>query len=125
MQTAVRVVAAFYVVVGTPAVEGQLSEILMERVPGSKELRAVVVVENSGKMYFRPTGAVTVLDSGGQVLETHELVPVPILPERRQRLLFPLKIAEGQPCTIKVRVDFGTGEIQEGTVAVQGSNVPR
>ncbi len=125
MQTAVRIVAAFYVIVGSPAVEGQLDQILLERVPNSKEMRAVVVVENSGKMYFRPNGSLTVLDQGGQVLETHELTPVPILPERRQRLLFPLKIADGQPCTIKVRLDLGTGEIQEGSAVVAGANVLR
>jgi hypothetical protein len=120
LHTAVRVVAAFYVIVGTPAVEGQLSEVLMERIPGSKDLRAVVVVENSGKMFFRPVGSVTVLAPGGQVLETHEITPVPILPERKQRLLIPLKVAEGQPCVIHVRADLGTGEIQEGSITVAG-----
>jgi hypothetical protein len=122
VHTAVRVVAALYVIVGAPRVEGQLREVLMERVPGSKDLRAVAVVENSGKMFFRPTGSVTVLDPAGHVLETHEITPVPILPERKQRLLIPLKIAEGQPCVIRVRVDLGTGEIQEGSVAITGAN---
>lgn len=123
LQTAVRVVTAFYVIVGAPAIQGQLSDITMERVPGSKDLRAVVLLENSGQMYFRPTGSVAILDPAGQVLETHEITPLPILPARKQRLLFPLKIAEGQPCTIRVRVDVGTGEIQEGSVAVRGHNV--
>jgi hypothetical protein len=122
LRTAVRVVAAFYVIVGNPAVEGQLSEVAMEQVPGSKGLRAVVVLENSGKILFRPTGSVAVLDPDGKVLETYQMTPVPILPERKQRLLFPLKqVAEGQPYSIRVRVDVGTGEIQEGTVVVQAA----
>jgi hypothetical protein len=125
LQTAVRVVAAFYVIVGSPAVQGQLSEISLEHVPGSKDLRAVMVLENSGKMFFRANGSLTVLDPNGQVLETYEVTPLPILPERKQRLLFPLKIAEGQPCKIQVRVDLGTGEIQEGSVIVPAASQGR
>jgi hypothetical protein len=120
LQAAVRVVAAFYVIVGNPAVEGRLSDIAIEQAPGSKDLRAVVVLENSGHMYFRAIGSLTVFGTGGQILETYEVTPLPILPERKQRLLFPLKIAEGQPCTVQVRVDLGTGEVQEGRVTVQG-----
>jgi hypothetical protein len=120
LQAAVRVVAAFYVVVGNPPIEARLSDITVEQAPRSKDLRAVVVLENSGHMYFRPTGSLVVFGPGGQVLETYDVNPLPILPERKQRLLFPLKIAQGQPCTVRVRVDLGTGEVQEGSVAVQG-----
>lgn len=125
LQTAVRVVAAFYAIVGTPAIEARLDDLAVEHAPGSKDLRAVVVLENSGKMFFRPTGTLAVLDPGGRVLETYDFTPVPILPDRKQRLLFPLKIAEGQPYSLRVRVDLGTGEIQEGTLAVPAFNVPR
>jgi hypothetical protein len=73
-------------------------------------------------MYFRPTGSLVVFGPGAQVLETYDVNPLPILPERKQRLLFPLKIAQGQPCTVRIRVDLGTGEIQEGSVTVQGNS---
>jgi hypothetical protein len=121
VRTAVRVVGAFYVVVGNPPIEGRLSEIAIERAPRSKDLRAVVVLENSGRMVYRPAGSVEILDPGGKAIESYDFTPLPILPERKQRLLFPLKqVAEGQPCTIRVRVDIGTGEIQEGTALIQG-----
>ena len=121
IRSAVRVVAAFYIVVGEPQVEATLRGITMEPVPGSKDSRAVVVFENSGKMYFRPAGTVEVLDSAGTVIESHEIKPFPVLPERKQRFLFPLKdVAPGQPVQVRVRADLGTGEIQEGIAALQG-----
>jgi hypothetical protein len=124
IRTAVRVVAAFYVIVGNPAVEGRLSEIAMERVPGSKDLRAVVVLENSGKVFYRPTGTLAVLDPAGAVIESYDVTPLPVLPERKQRFLFPLKnVSAGQPCTVRVRLDLGTGEIQEGTAVVPAASV--
>jgi hypothetical protein len=120
IRTAVRVVAAFYVTVGNPPVQGALKEIAMERVPGGKDLRAVVVLENSGKMFYRPAGTLSVLDPAGAVLESYDITPLPVLPERKQRFLFPLKrVSEGQQVTLKVRLDLGTGEIQEGTAVVQ------
>src|SRR5262249_49309478 len=91
IRSAVRVVAALYVIVGNPVVEGSLSEISLESVPGSADQRAVVVLENSGHMYYRPTGKLDVLDLEGNQIETFELTPLPVLPERKQRFLFPLK----------------------------------
>lgn len=122
IRTAVRAVAAFYVVVGNPVVEGRLSAIAMERVPASKDWRAVVVLENSGRMFYRPAGNLAVLDPAGEVIESHDFTPLPVLPERKQRFLFPLKqVFDGQPVTLRVRVDVGTGEIQEGTLVVRSA----
>jgi hypothetical protein len=70
IRTAVRVVTAFYVVVGNPVAEGHLSAISLEQVPGSKDLRAVVVLENTGKMFYRPAGTLAVLDPGGAAIES-------------------------------------------------------
>jgi hypothetical protein len=126
IRTAVRVVAAFYVVVGNPVPEGHLSAISLERVPGSNDLRAVVVLENTGKMFYRPAGTLAVLDPGGAAIESFEFTPLPVLPERKQRFLFPLKqVAGGQPVTLRVRVDVGAGEIEEGTVVVQRAAAPQ
>jgi hypothetical protein len=124
VRTAVRVVTAFYVIVGNPRVEGRLSEIAMEHIPGSKDLRAVVVLENSGKMFYRPTGTLVVLDPTGAVIESYDVTPLPVLPERKQRFLFPLKnVSAGQPCALRVRLDLGTGEIQEGTAVIPAARV--
>jgi len=119
IKTAVRVVAAIYVIVGSPTVQGTLAEIKVEPAPGGKEMRAVVVVENAGTMYFRPSGKIEFIAADGQTLETREIPPVPILPERKQRLVFPLTPAvQGQSFTMRVRADLGTGEIQEGRAQV-------
>jgi hypothetical protein len=124
IRTAVRVVTAFYVIIGNPAVEGRLSEIAMEHIPGSKDLRAVIVLENTGKMFYRPTGTLAVLDPAGAIIESYDLAPLPVLPERKQRFLFPLKkVSAGQPCALRVRLDLGTGEIQEGTAVIPAARV--
>lgn len=118
LRTAVRIVAAFYVVVGNPAVEGGLKEIKLEYVPDAQPpgWRAVVVMENRGLMYFRPTGELNVLDAQGNVIETESFNSIPVLPKREQRFLFPLKAALGDAkCTLRVRVDIGAGEMQEAT----------
>ena len=126
IRTAVRVVAAFYVVVGNPPVQGAVDAIAMERVPGTTDLRAVVVLENSGRMYYRPAGTLTVLDRAGDVIESHDITPLPVLPERKQRFLFPLEhVSAGQEVTLQVRLDLGTGEIQEGTATVQAAAAPQ
>jgi hypothetical protein len=77
-------------------------------------------------MFFRPSGTLVVLDPAGAVIESHDITPLPVLPERKQRFLFPLKqVADGQPFTLRVRLDLGTGEIQEGTAMVEGAIPPQ
>lgn len=125
MRIAVRVVGAIYVVVGTPPLEGGLKEIKMERIPKAKDSdpeagwRAVVVMENSGAIYYRPAGDLFVLDEKGEVMEKLSFPSLPVLPRREQRFLFPLKasLADGK-YTIKARVDIGTDAIQETSLVV-------
>jgi hypothetical protein len=124
MRMAVRIVAAIYVVVGSPAVRGGLKEFKLEATPPPKESKeagwqAVVMLENQGKMYFRPTGKLEVVDDKGQAVEKEDFASVPVLPERSQRFVFPLK-AHLDPGHYKLRahVDIGTGEIQEGSADV-------
>jgi hypothetical protein len=124
MRMAVRIVAAIYVVVGSPPVQGGLKEFKLEAVPPSKDSneggwQAVVVLENRGKMYFRPSGKLQVVDDKGAVVETQDFASVPVLRERSQRFVFPLK-AHLDPGHYKLRahVDIGTGEIQEGSADV-------
>ena len=120
----VRIVAAFYVVVGSPPIRGKLKEIKLEPLPPAKDSdqegwQAVVVLENSGLMHYRPTGKIEVLDAEGKAVETADFPSLAVLRQRDQRFLFPLKthLEEGH-YKLRVRVDIGTGEIQEGSVDV-------
>ena len=124
IRTAVRVVAAFYVVVGnprrrTPERDRDGARSRIERLAGgggAGELRQDVLSPHRNPGGRHPTGA---------VIESHDITPLPVLPERKQRFLFPLqKVSAGQPCTLRVRLDLGTGEIQEGTAVVQAATVP-
>jgi hypothetical protein len=132
MRMAVRIVGAIYVVVGSPAVRGGLKEFKLEAIPPTKELKeggwqAVVVLENQGKMYFRPTGKLEIVNDKNQVVETEDFTPLPVLRERSQRFVFPLKV-HLEPGSYKLRahVDIGTGEIQVGSadVSVEAPALP-
>jgi hypothetical protein len=50
-----------------------------------------------------------------------EFQPLPVLPKRKQRFLFPLKspIRPGTEYRLRARIDIGGPEIQEGTVAAK------
>lgn len=134
MHMAVRIVSAFYIQVGNPPVVGSLKEIRLEMIPAavppdsgaqkdatpaSPSWRAVVVLQNQGKMYFRPTGKLEVLDAAGKTVESQEFPSLAVLRERTQRIVFPLK-TNLQPghYQLRVEVDIGTGEIQQGTADV-------
>ena len=144
MHMAVRIVAAFYIQVGAPPVLGRLKEIKLEAlppapppepgsaaVPATKDKdtkggwQAVVVLENQGKMHFRPTGKLEVLDAAGKAVETADFPSLPILRERSQRVIFPLKThLEPGHYQLRVNVDIGTGEIQQGTADVAVEAAP-
>jgi hypothetical protein len=124
MRMAVRIVAAIYVVVGSPPIRGMLKEIKLEALPAGKDSKqggwqAIVVLQNQGRMYFRPAGKLEILDDQGKVVETEDFAPLPALRERDQRFLFPLKThLETGHYKLRARVDIGTGEIQEGVADV-------
>jgi hypothetical protein len=142
MHMAVRIVTSFYIQVGSPPVLGRLKEIKLEALPpappaapGSPEgpsaketkggWQAVVVLENQGRMHFRPTGKVEVLDAEGKAVETVDFPSLPILRERSQRVVFPLKThLEPGHYKLRVNVDIGTGEIQQGTADVAVEAAP-
>jgi hypothetical protein len=120
IKTAVRIVSAFYVVLGNPSVEGGFKEIRLERTSDPKEpWRAVVVLKNFSDMHFRPSGELSLLDDAGKVVESNPFVPLPVLPKREQPFLFPLKaaLAPGN-YTLRARVDMGSSDLQEGTAMV-------
>jgi len=121
LKSAVRIVAAFYVVVGHPAIDGSLQQLALQYVDSGQDKgwRAVVSIENRGLMYFRPSGELEVIDASGAVVESANFVPMPVLPRRVQQFQFPLKLASGPgPYTLRARVDLGGDEIQEASAAV-------
>ncbi|HVX65801.1 MAG TPA: hypothetical protein VHA11_04320 [Bryobacteraceae bacterium] len=123
IRTAVRVVAAFYATVGSPAVSGALKSMRLDPVPEAEEpaWRATVVIENTGDVYFRPTGKLEIFDSTGRLVRTAEFNPMPVLPRREQAFPFPLQLRAGT-YTMRARVDLGLPEIQEATATVVARN---
>jgi len=124
LRMAVRVVTAIYPTVGHPRIEGGIREIWLELVSSAKPpvWRAVVEFENRGWMLFRTTGELAVLDQQGSTLESYPLPSLPVLPQRRQRFLFPLeRLTDQGRYTLRARADIGTGEVQEGTAVVVAS----
>lgn len=130
MRMAVRIVAAIYVVVGSPPIRGGLKEFKLEAVAPTKQLpqggwQAVVVLENQGTMYFRPSGKLQVVNDQNQVVETEDFTPLPVLRQRTQRFVFALKVhLEPGKYKLRARVDIGTGEIQEGSADVSVDAAP-
>jgi hypothetical protein len=123
IRTAVRVVTAFYVVIGPPTVDGVLKQIKLEHLtpekPDEPAWQAVVVIANRGRMHFRPIGTLTVSDGNDKTVETLAFQSLPVLPEREQRFLFPLKTdVQSGGYKLRARVDLGAGEIQQAVVEV-------
>ena len=120
LRTAVRMVAAFYAVVGAPAVDGILRSLTIESTPGkgAPGWQLAAVIENTGLRYFRPTGTVEVVGPDGAA-EQVSFVPLPTLPKRTQRYVFPLRqVTPGSRYSIRARLDIGNNEIQEGSAVV-------
>jgi len=128
IRTSVRIIAAFYPVVGKPQSRGELTELRLEPItvpPGSEPLwRAVIVMKNSGFMLFRPSGDVDILDQAGAVVQSEKLPSFPVLPQRQQRFLLPAarNLAVGQ-YTIRARLDVGN-EVQEASTIVTAALPP-
>jgi hypothetical protein len=129
LSMAVRIVASIYVVVGKPEVTGKLEQIKLEPTAATKDhsagFQAVVVLNNSGRMYYRPTGKLDVLDAQGNIIESADFTSLPVLRERSQRFLFPIKThLDPGKYQLRARVDIGTGELQEGTADVTVDAAP-
>ena len=121
LRTAVRAVAVFYPVLGNPPIDGVLKSIKLEPVsdPQQGKYNVVVVMKNSGLTHFRPHGDVEVLDEAGKKVDSASFQPLPVLPNREQRFLFPMKTQlEKGSYTFHARVDIGTNEIQEAKVVL-------
>jgi len=123
MRTAVRLITVFYPTVGKPSIKGVIKELKLEQVAGvsGPVWRAVVIMENSGLILYRPVGELEVVDATGKVVEAQKLSSFPVLPMRLQRFLLPLKssLTPGS-YTLKARIEVGS-EIQEASVAVSAA----
>jgi hypothetical protein len=128
LKTAVRVVAAFYAIVGNVSVDGTVKDVKLERTQqkdGPAGWRAVVTMDNPGLMHYRTIGDLVVMDSAGKVVEKHELSNIPVLPKRQQQLIVALQSPLlDSSYTLRARVDIGGPEIQEATVQVFPAAVP-
>ena len=121
LRTAVRMVTAFYAVVGQPAIEGEVTKMTLEplKPPDGFQWQGVVVLNNWGYKYFRVSGEFAILDEKGAVVEAAPFPPLPVLPHREQRFHFPLKAElTRQKYTLRTRVDLGAAEVQETTVSL-------
>jgi hypothetical protein len=120
MVTAVRMVATLYPIVGKPEIRGEIKDLKLEALPAGADspFRVVVVMENSGRMLYRPTGDVDLLNADGKVVQSVQLTSFPALPQRQQRYLAPVRsgLAAGQ-YTLRARIEVG-GEVQEASAAV-------
>jgi hypothetical protein len=122
--TAVRVVGAFYVVHGEPAVEGQIMELGLDPLPdpAASGWTAYARIENFSNVYFRPLGTLSVETLDGVTVEESQLPPIPVLPRRSQ--VVPVKLStplEPGRYRLRARVDIGMRQIQEATVVVEAS----
>lgn len=119
LQAAVRMIGAFYVIIGNPKVGAQIKSISLEATTvGGNEprLRVFTTVVNNGLMHARGSGKVELLDSNGKVIETGEFPGTVVLPQREQRI--PLLLKSMPPdgkYKIRELVNFGAGELQEAT----------
>jgi len=121
IRAAVQVVAAFYVTLGNPGIEGGVKELKLVREANGGKTRWIgeVVLNNFSLTHFRPVGELSILDGNGAVLESVAFTPFPTLPKREQRYIIPFQhdLAPGT-YTLRARVSIGRNEIEEGTAVV-------
>jgi hypothetical protein len=115
----VRMTTTLYITVGAPKPTGELKSIVVERIPGANNggYRAIFNVENSGLTNLRGAGSVTIVDEAGKTVQTADFPTTVIYPKRTQRI--PLVLDKNLPVgtySIRVRVNIGTNEIEEGSL---------
>ncbi len=118
IKMAVAVAPTFYVFIGDPKIEADVAGVKLIAPKGDfKDWRVAVQMENRGTMRARPVGTVEVLDQQSKVIESLALPTLPLLPKRVQTYPVILKTdLSKEPYTVRVRIDLGTGEIQEARI---------
>jgi hypothetical protein len=124
IRAAVRMIAAFYVVVGQPSIEAEVAGLSLEPLPGggSSKARGVLLLRNWSTRYVRPGGELAVLDERGTPVEVREIPALPVLPNRLQRILLPLETEPHPGMKLRARVELGTREVYEVIYPVGGAN---
>lgn len=122
IMTRVRVISAFYILVGEYHPEGGLEGLTLEHLAdaGGGRWVAVVTVANRGNYYFRAQGDVEVRDESGAVVEKAALNSTAILPRRSQRILVPLgKVKEASRLELKAMVEMPQIGMEEASARVE------
>ena len=116
IRSAVRVVAAFYVLIGEPIIDGSPTGLSLVYDPAIGRWQAILTIENRGRRYFRPSGKLDLLNDQAEMVETAQIPAIPVLPRRKQRLPMLLeKVEAGRSYTLRLQIDLGGGEIIEGS----------
>jgi hypothetical protein len=124
VQMAVEAVSAFYVVIGNPSSRPSLKDLSLKTLPDGS-LQVLALFENQGLKTFRVKGFVEVRNAKGESVERAEYTAIPVLPERQQQFLLPLKSAlTPGTYTLYTQADVGLPEIFEGSVSVELRSVP-
>lgn len=121
IRTAVQAISAFYIVAGSPGIEGEFKELRLLRTNDGLKARwtGEVVIRNHSLTHFRPVGELSLINQDGNAVESVPLTSFPALPQREQRysVVFTRDFPPGS-YTLRARVDFGTNVVEEGTAVV-------
>jgi hypothetical protein len=118
LRTGVRVISAFYAVIGDLPASGELKALRLESVAANRrKWQAVAVIENHGLTFFRPRGELELIAADGNIVERAEFVPMPALPRREQNYVFALQTATPGRYRLRAKVELA-GEVQEGATDV-------
>ncbi len=124
IRMAVMMVTSFYIVIGNPSSRPELKDLSLKTRPDGV-LQMVALLENRGRKTFRVKGFVEIRTPDGKKVEGAEYTGIPVLPERQQQFLFPLKTAFAPGTyTLYTQADVGLPEILEGTVSVEVRSLP-
>lgn len=124
VRMAVRAVSVFYVTVGKPASKPMLKALSLKKLVGGT-WEATALFENQGLKTYRVNGFVEVRDSKGQKIERVEYATIPVLPQRQQRFLLPLKsaLAPGE-YELYTQADAGLPQVLEASVRMEVNASP-
>ena len=108
--TGVRIVAAIYGIIGSPRPAGRVTDVrLLPADTDEFRRQAAVMVENTGRTYFRVNGFFDVINARGTSVESLAFSQVPVLPGTTQRFLFPLHTDLEPGQTVQVRALLPNG----------------
>jgi hypothetical protein len=118
-----RVVEEMDVTLGSSEIKGGPKEIRVESASGSSpsqaRWQAVVVMENSGTVNYRPVGTFEILDARGNLIENIDFPQQTVFGKRDLLYVFRVNrhLAAGS-YTLRARTDVGTGEMQQLAIAI-------